>query len=665
MQSLSWYLYRLRCMSLAEVHHRGRTQLRALRESWISPRDLPHRCGDPSEGSSDTNNVRFFFEGRDLKAIQPVLETVLPKTLSFADALCEHRFTFFGLNNTFWGKLINWHYDPTQQIIAPRKPSYRLDYRDVRVVGEVKYIWELNRHQHLPPLALACLLSGKKQYMDEITKQIRDWTDQNPYGIGINWTSALEAALRLISWSWTYFLLKAAGQRLPRSFFQSLGEHCGFIHNNFSLHSSRGNHLVGEAAGLFIAAMLFGREPHRTRWISDAYRTLTTQVQELVHPDGAYAELSTGYHRFVTELFLLPALLGQANGIQFPPYYWNRLDKMILYLHEIQDCAGWQPDLGDNDSARCLALGNPLSDEGRFLLTTGAILFEKPHYLENVERLDGKTLLLLGKTAQERFSLLKKKTEPRKSPSSRAFPDAGTYILRSRKEDPEAIFLLFDAGPMGMEPMAGHGHADTLSFVLSVDGQPFFIDPGTYTYRTGDPWRDYFRGTSAHNTLRIDQEDLSVPGGGFLWIRKARCRVIEWNGNSENPSIKAAHDGYKRLADPVLHTREIRLDRKRLQILITDEIHAEKRHTVEIFFHIDPSCDVQWENGVYWILGGNKRIGLVLDSRFENSCVKGQTDPILGWCSQHYGHKEPTNTITGSDSPFGRTTYETRILFEG
>lgn len=62
-------------------------------------------------------------------------------------------------------------------------------------------IWELARQHNLVPLAAAYAITGEKQYLKTITFQVESWIQQNPFGIGIHWCSALEVALRLISWS--------------------------------------------------------------------------------------------------------------------------------------------------------------------------------------------------------------------------------------------------------------------------------------------------------------------------------------------------------------------------------------------------------------------------------------------------------------------------------
>lgn len=55
--------------------------------------------------------------------------------------------------------------------------------------------------------------------------------------------------------------------------------------------------------------------------------------------------------------------------------------------------------------------------------------------------------------------------------------------------------MVFDCGLLGMEPLAGHGHADALSFALRAFGSDVLVDPGTYDYFSYPTWREYFRST--------------------------------------------------------------------------------------------------------------------------------------------------------------------------
>jgi hypothetical protein len=85
-----------------------------------------------------------------------------------------------------------------------------------------------------------------------------------------------------------------------------------------------------------------------------------------------------------------------------------------------------------------------------------------------------------------------------------AFPDGGYLLFGTHWGEPREIKGMLDCGPLGYLGIAAHGHADALALTLSVGGEPCLVDPGTYAYWQERKWRDYFRGTSAHNTVRVD-----------------------------------------------------------------------------------------------------------------------------------------------------------------
>ena len=67
---------------------------------------------------------------------------------------------------------------------------------------DVKRVWELNRHQHLPRLGKAYLLLGEERYAREVVAQMLGWIEQNPTRTGVHWYSSLEIAIRSLSWLW-------------------------------------------------------------------------------------------------------------------------------------------------------------------------------------------------------------------------------------------------------------------------------------------------------------------------------------------------------------------------------------------------------------------------------------------------------------------------------
>jgi hypothetical protein len=210
--------------------------------------------------------------------------------------------------------------------------------------------------------------------------------------------------------------------------------------------------------------------------------------------------------------------------------------------------------------------------------------------------------------------------------------------------------MLIDAGPLGYPSIAAHGHADALSFCLSIGGQEILIDPGTYAYQSADEWRRYFRGTSAHNTLAVDGLDQSVMGGKFMWLRSAQAGCREFDPTGTPQVFHGWQNGYERLSDPVQHGRRIEFQPERRQFTISDDLSCQAAHRAERFWHFSEHCRVD-------VVADELRVtasGLVLtlspgDSGTRIRTYKGTEQPCFGWRSPSFMSKIPIWTVVFED----------------
>ncbi len=123
-----------------------------------------------------------------------------------AGKVLRHRFPLLGIEIET-GEEIRWRRDYAHGIESGTAYFRRIPYLDFAAVGDHKMVWELNRHQHLVLLAQAFLFTGRAEFFGEIFAQLESWFEQNPFGRGINWASALEVAFRALSWVWVYHLV--------------------------------------------------------------------------------------------------------------------------------------------------------------------------------------------------------------------------------------------------------------------------------------------------------------------------------------------------------------------------------------------------------------------------------------------------------------------------
>jgi hypothetical protein len=571
-----------------------------------------------------------------------------------ADRIVAGVHDVFALEGIDLGRPPRWNRDPKTGIEAPLDFGKALDYRDSSRVGDCKYLWEPNRHLHLVTLAQAWALTRQGVYADTLREHLESWFEACPFRMGVNWSSALEAGLRLVNWSLAWQLLGGASSPLFASedgrgfrdrWLVSVYQHAEFVSGHYSLHSSANNHLVGEAAGVYLAALAWPHWDRADEWHESARRILEREALLQNAPDGVNREQATSYAQWTFDLLLLPLLAGRANGDDFPHEYAQRLEAMLEFMASIMDVCGHVPMFGDADDGFVVRL-DPRADFCRFRsqLATGAVLFERGDLRLKAGTLDDKTRWLLGRDAVERFAAL----APRPTlPVRRAFPDGGYYILGCDFEQGDEVRIVADTGPLGYREIAAHGHADALSFTLSAGGVELLVDAGTFAYHTEPEWRAYFRGTAAHNTVRIDGLDQSEQGGNFMWLRKARVRCAAWMSSPDRDFLEGAHDGYMALEDPVMHRRRLVFDKRSRTLAIEDYLEMDGGHEVEIFFHCAEGSRVAPIAGGVSI----EREGRKLHLRWpetaagEGEVLEGSIAPIAGWVSRRFDVKQPAPTI--------------------
>lgn len=342
------------------------------------------------------------------------------------------------------------------------------------------------------------------------------------------------------------------------------------------------------------------------------------------------------------------------------------------FLASIMDSGGHVPMIGDADDGRVVQL-SPSTGFCNYqsLLATGAVLFQRADFKAKAGAFDDKTRWLLGPTAATTFTALTEKSAlAGRLPIRQAFTDGGYYVLGRGFESKDEIRLIADAGALGYQGIAAHGHADALAFTLSIGGREFLIDPGTYAYHTEPAWRAYFRGTSAHNTVRVDERDQSESGGNFMWLSKAKAGCTTWLSGDREDLFEGWHDGYQRLADPVLHTRRIALDKQTGHIVIDDTLQMAGTHVIELFFHCDEHTHLSAVGDSGYLLshaGRTIRIQLPVIAeatgvtRATEQIYSGSTQPIAGWVSRHFDVRQPAPTLHWRAQLYGTTTLRTEI----
>jgi hypothetical protein len=181
-------------------------------------------------------------------------------------------------------------------------------------------------------------------------------------------------------------------------------------------------------------------------------------------------------------------------------------------------------------------------------------------------------------------------------PGLAVFRETGYAVVR----DGRGFWLAFDCGRAAPNFLPPHAHADGLSFQLWLDGKPFVVDPGTYTYEAGSD-RDWLRGTRSHSTVAIDGTDQFELWGAFRASRIPAIELLDAAGSEEQGTVAAELHGFPRVSGRIRHRRRVSWSPQTIEV--GDELDGHGRHYIESALPLAPGINVEpgprmWADGV-------------------------------------------------------------------
>jgi hypothetical protein len=631
--SVSWYLKRLQSMSGPELTHRvvelvKKKTAPARLEGWHRYRAEP---------------VRSPFAALATVLGADATPDLTSRILRAADMAAAGRFSALGRD---WPAASGadtplsgvWTLDPVTGGHWPGADRFcfSIPYRHERVLGDVKYVWELNRLQQLQPLGAAALLTGEDRYVLAAERIVTSWHKHNPPFRGLGWASGIEVALRAIS---ILVLLGLIGDRISDKVHTLAGEILTaslFWLDRFpSRFSSANNHKVAEEAALYLLCLALPRTPARKRILRHAAEGLEREALLQILPDGSPAEQSPTYGAFTAEFLLICVQLGEDGPRPLSPEVLARLRRLGSFITDLSGSGRVCPRIGDDDEGRVLTLTLP-----------------EPEYALNMA--DLLTEARWSRPPQELRDMLW--SVPPETPDARSgpvisYPDGGYTLLRGRCAGRE-VEVVFDHGPLGYLSIAAHGHADALSVLLGIDGRPVLVDPGTFLYHSGGDWRDWFRSTRAHNTLTISGADQSLISGTFNWSSKAEARLVRAD-TRPFPSATALHEGYG-ARYRVSHQRNVAIREGELRIsdrlipLTPTEPGSPVTLPVELAFQLPPELRAERSSdGHVLISAGDTPIAHLILPEGGDTLIRCGGDGFDGgWVSPRFGVRVPAPRIS-------------------
>jgi hypothetical protein len=597
-----------------KVYHQIRCATGWLRARWLTTpmsdaelqRSLAHRFSTVQDFLKHRSVAKAPFLIGQSDHQQALLTTIRrncphvePLTISAADQVCNHVFDLLGSGPTYLGDKIDWHidfksgrrFDPRQYHANVRPASYPGGY-------DIKVPWELSRCQHFAWLGQAYWLTRDEKYTHEFIAQIEDWLDNNPWPWGVNWACTMDVSIRVVNWLWGYHFFTdspSLTDEFRLTFYKAMLRHGRHIFHNLENQGPlTTNHYLANLVGLIYLGILCPEFKESPRWLAFGLNELEKEMFQQVYADGVSFEASTSYHRLALELFLSATILGQHNGHRFSVSYMQRLEKMVEFVLYLTKPDGTVPLIGDNDNGRLhrLKIWDPPEREWndfRYLLAIGAVLFQREDFALAAGDQWEEAIWLWGENAWKFKQQVDAQQRPPLQLASRAFPDAGLYIMRH-----DHHYMVVDAGPHGQHGNGGHAHNDTLSIEMYAADQTWILDPGTAVYTLNYQESNLFRSTAYHNTLRVGGHEMNRLDAHELFQMHADAHpyVREWHSTATFDFIDAEHNGYGRLPASVIHRRQIYFDKRECYWLIFDLVTGHGDYLLEQFFHF-PSVHLQ------------------------------------------------------------------------
>lgn len=396
-------------------------------------------------------------------------------------------------------------------------------------VADSSHLWNYNLHYFEFAIALGALY--KRTQSDQWYKVFKEilisWMNNNdnkndawkPYTISLRIPNLL-ISLELFD------NLFQQDVGFKQEVVASIYNQYNYLEKNKELHLL-GNHYFENLKTCILCNILFNEKEKLNKNI----RALKIQIEDQILPDGMHFERSVMYHKVILEDLIRIAFWFEQINKNIVKELRPVLQKMLNCTVSLEKGMGKMPLFND--------AGDGVAKETYQLVDACRRLFGIKPEIINI------------------------------------FPDSGYTKLYS-----DDIAVMLDCGLIGPDYMPGHGHCDALSFELSNDGTPIFVNSGTYHYQT--QLRGYFRSTQAHNTILINNKQQSECWGEHRVARRISNVKIALSDDR-----KSAIGSYINYCGNK-HQRKIGFCAPNT-FLVVDKVKSRKQCNVQSILHIHPN----------------------------------------------------------------------------
>lgn len=367
-----------------------------------------------------------------------------------------------------------WGRAPSAPLSLWPRVHYRyITYRDAP--SDLRTVWEPSRFRWARP--------------EDFPDGFESWRKANPVGIGPNWRSSLEVAVRAINW---VFLLEGANKLLSpeakRLALRWLVAHGRHLLANSEPHPL--NHALGRALGLFVIGGYMRALPEAESWFRQGSREFSSLFPMAFLPDGSYAEAAPGYGAFALEMGLIYIALAREWGAK-DELLNIAVQRGLSFMADLAWPDGSFPIIGDFDNGGVLRPPDT----------------EYTAYLKELAEIAGLDFPEPG--------------------LNRHYPKGGFLFMRN-----QSVQLVARVGDDPDLP-GGHTHSDIGSFALWMR-EPVVVDPGVYLYTGPGSLREELRSETAHNLVWLEGKPMHIrdPLRPFTLEGRKSPLFSGWEGES-------------------------------------------------------------------------------------------------------------------------------------
>ena len=596
---LSWYAHRLKAMSLGEIVHR-------MGERWKHQSDATFAQGlnQIALGEVDASVPNLPNPGH-----API--TLRQRLMADAKGLLQGDWKLYGWREASTGSPPCWHRDAsTGVVIEPDELSHKLDHRALPDGADARTIWEINRWSEMTRVVMHGWLNRDWDAVRTAQLWLEDWCDRNPVGRGINWTSTLEAALRLINFTWFDALVHACGVDHLSEHQRALAQrivpaHAAWVCRYRSFGSSANNHLLGELAGLLHAVKRWPSLQEHTGTAEELWQGVATCVMDQFASDGGNREQALHYHLFAWEMAWHSARLVNSQDERV----WDRLAAAAeFFVRMVHPLEPW--DYGDSDDAQVLPI----------VLDRGDAMSEWQSWIAGHEH--GRVLgFWMGE------SPLLRRPPTQLSDGWWLAEESGMAVCEL-----DDWVLRLNAGPTGYGSLAAHGHCDALHLSIWDGTQALVIDPGTGSYYGMKERRAELAAWEAHNGPRPAIGYKTPLRAGMFLLTDHYAQPEALVASPRKIGAQIQHEGHQfvRLIE-VLPDGAIRVE----------DQAASRDQPLKVTWVLAPECEIEEHPDlIFCIVRGDNRWKVEILGDGIQSCTLGEM-----MVSPHYGRLESAFTL--------------------